>query len=377
MPMKTELIKQLTKLVSINSQYPQEKELGEYIIYTLINTGFKVRKQFIDKTRFNVLAEKGTGNTSVLFYAHLDTVSIAQGWKTNPHNLTIVGDKAYGLGAWDMKAGLLANILAVSNSNPKNTKLKLVFCVDEEYISKGGHALIKSSFMKDVACVISTEPAFQHGVQGIVTGRIGRAVYDVKISTKSQHFAMYDPKFDINIVYANFINQIKKLFKKNGDKKQFIFARSVQSTVIGLSIPEKMEFQLDSSVLPPNTADSILKILCAIAKRIEVKNNSTFKVEVVKHPRETPFLEPYVVNARNIYLAALKKSVFAISKKTALPYFRSSVADENIFGAAGFTTLGIGPVGSNAHGANEWVSLSSIKELVSILTHFISLSDEL
>lgn len=372
-----DITQQLKKLVSIPSTYPHEEKMGEYVYSLLKKAGFTVEKQFIDETRFNVLAEKGTGDRSILFYAHLDTVGVVEGWKTDPHTLKIIGDKAYGLGVWDMKAGLLANILAVQNTVTKNMKVKMVFCVDEEYISRGGHALMKNTFMYDVMCVVSTEPAFQHGVQGIVTGRIGRSVYDVTLTGPSHHFAFYDPKKDINHALSDFIQTTQKLYKKTGDKKQFVFVRTIESRTVGMSLPEKISLQLDSSVLPPHTHASILSSLQSAAQKIEKKYKSFFTISVQKHDRETPFLEPYTVAKDNSYLKALQKSVLATTKKRAVPYFRSSVADENIFGAQGIPTLGIGPVGGNAHGANEWVSLRSLGELVAILSHFISSADGL
>ncbi len=372
-----EIINHLSKLVSIPSSYPHEERMGEVIFTQLKKEGFTVTKQYIDTKRFNVLAEKGTGKKSILLYAHLDTVGVAEGWTTDPQKLTIIGDKAYGLGAWDMKAGLLANIFATEKAKLKNTKIKLVFCADEEYISKGGHMLISSSFMKDVVCVISTEPAFQYGVQGIVTGRIGRSVYDCEMSTHSQHFANYSPAFDVNIVYADFVTQLSKLYKKQGDKKQFVFVRSIESKIVGLSIPEKISFQLDSSVLPPSTHTSVLLVLKKIATSLEKKYKGKVSILVNSHVRETPFLEPYTIPSNNRYLKLLSKSIMAVTKKRSRPYFRSSVADENIFGSHGYTTLGIGPAGGSAHGANEWVSLSSIDTLTQILSHFISAADEL
>lgn len=375
--MGSNILSQLETLVCLNSTYPHEQKMGEYVAYLLQKSGFIVQKQYIDTDRFNVLAEKGMGKKSILLYAHLDTVGVVEGWNTDPLKLTIVGDKAYGLGAWDMKAGLLANISAFQKCNPKNIKLKIVFCVDEEYISSGGHALIKSPFMDDVACVISTEPAFQHGLQGIVIGRVGRAVYDGTITTKSQHFARYEPKYDVNLVYADWLQCINTLYKKTQNKKQFIFVRSVESNVVGMSIPEKIAFQLDSSVLPPNLHASILEILQFMTKKLEKKYKNVFTLRIENHKRVTPFLEPYTVDNKNSYLRLMKKSIFEVINKAPIPYFRSSVADENIFGSQGITTLGIGPVGGNAHGANEWVSLQSIQKLIDILTHFISAADEL
>lgn len=374
--MNSYISQELKKLVAIPSEYPSEQKIGEYVYMILKDSGYEVEKQYIDANRFNVIAEKGTGKTSVLLYSHLDTVEKAAGWETNPYELIVRGKKAYGLGAWDMKGGLLANMIAFCKSNPDRLKLKMAFCVDEEYISKGGHSLIKSPFMRDVSCVVSTEPAFKNGLQGIVIGRIGRAVYDVSITGKSHHFALYDPIFDMNLALADFIKAVHTLYKKSGDRKQFVFVRSIVSRTVGMSLPENMTLELDSSILPPHTIESVLRFLRRSARSVEKKYNLHFSITVKKHQRETPFLEPYQINNRSVFLTLLKKSVVTITKKQAIPYFRSSVADENIFGSMGIPTLGIGPVGANAHSANEWVDLDSLENLSSILIRFISLADK-
>ena len=376
MPMDSNIFQELKKMVAIASEAPHEQKMGEYVYSILGSSGYAVEKQYIDDHRFNVIAEKGTGTTSIVLYAHLDTVTKASGWKTDPYCLVEKKKKAYGLGAWDMKGGLLANILAFQNCNPKHIKLIVVFCVDEEYISRGGHALMKMPFMKDVSCVISTEPAFHHGLQGIVTGRIGRSVFDVIISSKSNHYAFYDPQIDMNCALADFIVGVQKLYKKRGDKKQFVFARSIVSRTIGMSLPERIEIELDSSILPPNTHTSVLSFLKKVARSIERKYRSYFSFSVQTHKRDTPFLEPYEIDNQNCYVGLLKKSVKTVTKKRAVPYFRSSVADENIFGSKGIITLGIGPQGGNAHSANEWVDIHSIQNLVSILENFISQVDK-
>jgi acetylornithine deacetylase/succinyl-diaminopimelate desuccinylase-like protein len=105
------------------------------------------------------------------------------------------------------------------------------------------------------------------------------------------------------------------------------------------------------------------------------KYNGNFSLEINPVKRQTPFLESYEVDSDNLYLKTLKKSVLKVTKKTVIPYFRSSVADENIFGAKGITTLGIGPCGGNAHAANEWVSIASVNKLSHILSHFLSYSE--
>ncbi len=375
MPMNTDIQQLLIKLVAIPSGYPHEKEISEYIYSFFLKKNCRVTKQLVEKDRYNILVEKGSSKKSILLYTHLDTVGIANGWMTDPYTLNIKGDRAYGLGAWDMKAGMVASIISFLNSSPKNIKLKMAFCIDEENISKGGFKLINSSFMEDVVNVISTEPAFANGNQGIVVGRIGRAVYTVSIRGQSKHYAFYEPSCDINYVLSEFIQSLKKMYKKNGDKKQFVFVRKIESKTTGMSLPEQIMCELDSAVLPPLTHVKLLAKLKGVAARIERKYGNKISVDINLKQRESPFLEPYVVSPRDTHLSLMKKSIREATGKKAVPYFRSSVADENIFGSHKISTLGIGPVGGNAHSCNEWVSLQSVSKICEILTTYIRLVD--
>lgn len=305
-------------------------------------------------------------------YSHLDTIAVTDNWKTNPLQLKIVADKAYGLGAWDMKAGIVANIITFLHFQPKNYKLRLCFCVDEENISQGGYKLANSVFAKDVICVMSIEPAFQYGLQGIVIGRVGRAIYDVKFCCQAKHFAFYEKKFDINLAMAEFLTQLPTLSRNNNKNKQHVFARKIKSQAIGLSLPQETVIELDSATFPATTHHQVLQKIQKLAQEIENKYEN-IAIQVSLKKRLTPYLESYQINT-NKYLSYLTDSVSEITKKRARSYFRSSVADDNIF-ANRIITLGIGPTGGNAHAPNEWVSLSSIEKLSLILNRFLAKID--
>jgi acetylornithine deacetylase/succinyl-diaminopimelate desuccinylase-like protein len=360
----------LKDLVGIRSVFPEEKSLGEFIIQLLKKNGYNTKIQKVEKNRFNVLVEKGKGRKSVLLYSHLDTVGITKGWKTDPFELKIIGDRAFGLGAWDMKGGMAVNILSFLNYQPKNFRLKLVFCVDEENIYQGVYQLVKSDFFNDVDCIISTEPAFIYGNQGIVIGRPGRAVFQIIISGKPNHYALYNHKIDINFFVADLINDLSRFYIEKNGRKQFIFARNIQSETIGMSTPHTVKLELDSSIIPPTTSNKIKQELINICRAINQKFNNYFTIEVDFKKRKTPFLESYEIDKKNNYLKILKKSILLTTGKKAKPYFRSSIADENVFGFFGKTVLGIGPEGGNAHSPNEWVSIQSLMTLYQILLNF-------
>ncbi|MDE1825287.1 MAG: hypothetical protein KGH61_01965 [Candidatus Micrarchaeota archaeon] len=65
----------LLKAVSINSVLPNEAKLARFVYSYLKASGFTADLGEIEKGRFNILAEKGEGESALLFYGHLDTVS--------------------------------------------------------------------------------------------------------------------------------------------------------------------------------------------------------------------------------------------------------------------------------------------------------------
>lgn len=373
--MKKDLINLLKELVKINSIFPNEKKLGDFIYKLFKSKNFIVKKQLVEKNRYNILVEKGKSDKSILLYSHLDTVDIALNRKTNPFLLKIKNDKAYGLGAWDMKSGIAVNILTSLNYLPKKYKLKLAFCVDEENISKGAFKLINSDFFKDVDLIISTEPSFYYGNQGIVIGRPGRTVFTIKITCQPKHYGFYEKKYDINIFTSNLIEELSKFYKKNSNKKQFVFVKKIHSKTIGLSTPYEINLEIDSSIIPPLNNIKLKKNIERTANIINKKFNNFFNIKIDFFPRETPYLNGYEINRNNKYLKILKKSIFYITKEKPIPYFRSSIADENVFGSTKKTVLGIGPIGGNAHAPNEWVSLSSMKILYNIIINFLDKID--
>lgn len=86
---------------------------------------------------------RGTGGgKSLLFSGHIDTAAVAPGWQGSPFEPVISGSKLYGLGAYDMKGGLVASILAVKCLMDLGLRLKgdvvIESVVDEEFGGANG-----------------------------------------------------------------------------------------------------------------------------------------------------------------------------------------------------------------------------------------------
>ena len=99
-------------IVSIRSLSTQEKDVIERVAAEMRSVGFdEVR---IDKMG-NCLGRIGSGKTTILMDAHVDTVDIGDPseWKANPpYPATLKDDVVYGRGSADQKGGIVGLVYA-------------------------------------------------------------------------------------------------------------------------------------------------------------------------------------------------------------------------------------------------------------------------
>lgn len=127
-----ELTKKLISLPSYVDGCSDERECSEFLYQYLKQ--FKwltVEKQYISKTRFNIIA---TDNypTKYIYMGHVDTVQNRSGWKTPALKGVERAKRIYGLGASDMKASIATFLSALSQTD-KTQGLMIFLYVDEEY----------------------------------------------------------------------------------------------------------------------------------------------------------------------------------------------------------------------------------------------------
>ncbi len=365
----------LKKLIAINSIFPGEKEIGEFLYDYLLTLGFSVKKQFISRDRFNILAEKGEAKNSYLLYAHTDTVPLYGQWQADPFTLRINGDRATGLGAADMKGAIAAVLKAVENFQPVNYKLKLCFGVDEENFSEGAYKLAESGWLDDVKGILVPEsslPASKSANAGrtITLGRKGRVVYMVKIFGKSAHGVEKEKGINAVDEAAKLVIAMDRFEKIShpqlGDN--IFFTRRLEGKTLSLSVPDYAETDLDFHFVYPDTSETLKEKLKSFINELYEKNylNTGEKpFEIDLSPRPTPFLEPFVFSPDLLFVKIAAKAVENIFGEADYNYGQS-VADENVFGKMGIPTLTIGPLADNHHGAEEWVSVSSLEKLAAV-----------
>ncbi|MBI2442920.1 MAG: M20/M25/M40 family metallo-hydrolase [Candidatus Levybacteria bacterium] len=347
------------KLVGIRSDYPNESPAGIFLVDVLKDLGFKVEFQYPKDTkkRFNILATRGSGKRSILFYGHQDTVPLIDErlWTYKPLSGKIVGDKLYGLGAYDMKGGIAAFLQAVRHTSGY---IKVLLPFDEENISEGAWLAVqkRKDFFSDVELVISPEPNFGLGINNIPTSRPGRSVYEVNLHADAAHVAEYAHGKDAVLELAVFITAFHKKFHDTShpfftSQYSLTMIRRVFSESVGITAPSTATIQIEVYV---DKNDNEEKFIAAVKKIANVSINLI--------SRKTPYLKAY-----RFYDFPHKNLIKQIIRKHTGKSFTndtySAVGDDNVIASLGIPVLTWGPDGGNAHVENEYVNLSSLRTL--------------
>ena len=358
----------LHKLVNIPSAFPNEKTLGDYLLHELTKRHFEVKSQQVARGRSNILAQKGSG-PSLLLFGHLDTVPLTAGWTTDPFRITKEGDRLYALGAWDMKGGIASILSAVRDFEPNRFTLKLAFVVDEENISLGMHTLIRSGWLSDVVAAVAPEPGFVHGHNGITIGRTGRSLYRVVLKTKGGHVYLSRKRhnaIDQAYLFLEAVKRLKKI-RHNYLGEFVVFPRYIHGGANAMSVPDEVEIELETQLGPPQTTESVLSLLQSVASK--EKFGAVITIEPVKRP--TPFCQPFIISKHSPFVRRIRKILGEVIKEKPVMYYRRSVADENRIASLGIPVVTIGPSGGNAHEPNEWVSEKSLSVIEQLLSQLL------
>lgn len=425
----TDLVKKLIKidsrnpfeLVKKNGKYFQggkESRINKFLEVKLKEAGFKVSKQFVHEDidgikHYNLIAEKGEGENSILFYGHSDTVS-SEPWlslKTalTPREGTVFfqGKKRkvlFGLGSNDMKTGLAVICLAFRDIKPNGYKVKVAFGVDEEFYSSGANVLAQSSFMDDVRAIVVPEigdgPNMFYGHETIGIGRLGRCEFEIDVFGTGGHGAISnDPGF-INaaleaskfvVEFEKFRKSYKDIFIFNTEKvpdteasnriEGSLFISKIDCGNESLSIPFSGRIVIDCTFTPGMTIIKLKKklknFIYSLYKNgvlnpvlVEGKEKR-FVLRLKKRP--TPYSEAYLTNSDHPFTIFVRKCIGRVGrfKNFNMGY---SVADENVFKRymPHVPVLVLGPVGWNSHRADEWTEIESVEKLLDLYKEIAS-----
>jgi glutamate carboxypeptidase len=294
----------------------------------------------------------------ILVLTHIDTV-----WpvgKIRQMPFYVAGDKVFGPGALDMKAGLVLAFYSLKTMNDLNlrpSKNIAVFINTAEEIGCEESFQIIRTLARKSSCVLCLEPALPGGA--LKTQRKGRLVIRLEAQGKSAHGGT--PEKGVNAI-EELVSQLRKISRMKGKDI------SVNVGLIGGGekanvVPDRAWVVLDIRFWNTLQKERIIrnfKNLSAVLRGAKLK----FSVESLTPPMEkTKPSSNLLLEAKNI---AMGLSMTLEAGRT------GGGSDASIASGLGIATLdGLGPDGDGIHSENEHVLLSSLVRRAALLTEML------
>ncbi|MEV4104412.1 M20 family metallopeptidase [Nonomuraea sp. NPDC049649] len=193
-----EAVELARQLIRIDSVGGNEAAVAEPLARRLSDAGFAVRRHEHAPGRTGLIARWGTGEP-VTLTGHLDTVPLGgRAWRFAPHSAEIDGDRLYGRGSSDMKAGVAALTVAaerhVRRTGPK-AALEVVFTVGEETGCEGAAEMVAAELVSRSRALLVAEPTANRAL----LGHKGALWLEITTRGRTAHGSM--PHLGDNAVY--------------------------------------------------------------------------------------------------------------------------------------------------------------------------------
>jgi len=363
----------LADLVAIDSVNPRlvpggagEAEIARFVAGWLEQRGLEVELSDAEPGRPNVIARaRGRGNgRTLLLNAHVDVVGVDG--MTDPFRPRVDGDRLYGRGAYDMKAGLAAIMVAAARAAGEDLAGDVIVAAvcDEEFASAGAYA-VAGSVTADAAIV--TEPTGDE--ISIAIAHKGFTWHRIVVHGRAAHGSKPQEGVDAIAHMGHVLVAVDRLAARLGDSPghPLLGPGSVHASIIEggrelSTYPDSCRLQLERRTVPGESVEMVEAELSAILDDITeagVPLQAELHTTLVREPFQVDRDEPIVQAA----LEALGPETPVIG----VPFW----ADSAVFSAAGIPTVIFGPGGAGAHAAVEWVDLTQLDRCVAALMDVI------
>jgi acetylornithine deacetylase len=361
----------VARLVAIDSVNPSlvpggagEAEIAAFVSAWSRDAGLDAEVLAATPGRPSVLvrARGSGGGRTLLLCGHLDTVNVEG--MTDPHIPRIEGGRLYGRGAYDMKAGLAAALVAVRDAARLRLAGDVVVAAvaDEEHASLGVQDVLRA-VRADAAIV--TEPTELE----VVVAHKGFVWSEIHVAGRAAHGSRPHLGTDAIVRTGPILTALGALDAALGDRTHPLLGRaSVHASVIegGVelsSYPAHCVVGLERRTLPGETAAGVERELAALLDRCRAADPG-----LDAEQRTLLVREPFEVDP-DAELVGLVRAAAAEVLPHEPPIGGASYwADAAFIAAAGIPTVMFGPGGAGAHAVEEWVSLADTEAVARTLT---------
>jgi acetylornithine deacetylase/succinyl-diaminopimelate desuccinylase family protein len=357
-------------LIAIPSESGQERAVMEWVARWCDERGLACEVVARDPDRPNLVITVGdpASGPVLAMNGHLDTVPVSDptAWRSGPFDPTLSEDgrKLYGRGASDMKSstGIMIYLMGLFRDAQMTGALQAHIVSDEETSATFGtihlmDEIAAGRLPRPDYCLIGEKSDLK--VRNAERGLVG---FEVTVYGRASHTAA---------ARATGINAIAKASKAvlalehDIDKfhpaigKPVISINTITAGVAHNVVPGECTFTIDRRLIPGETVESaeaeIRERLDAIAA-----DDPDFRYQIVTNPNGDAI--PANITAEDSPLVqAVQQGVRDITGQEP-NYFVAwaGATDGRFYRLAGIDTVGFGPGGENAHGANEAVYVDDL-----------------
>ena len=301
-------------------------------------------------------ADKGP---TVVLHGHLDVVPAG----ADQFEPRLDGDRLYGRGAYDMKGGVAACMLAIAEARKQRLPGDVIFTgvIDEEYASLGTMDLAKR-FHADGAIVAEfTE------LQLILAHR-GFVWLEVETIGKAAHGSRPDLGVDAIVKMGKVLAELEKLDQKlrSNPTHPLLGSGSLHASLIQggqelSSYPERCLLSAERRTLPGETPESVEAEFLQIVQDLQTSDPS-FNALVRRGIDRSPLETREDADIVQVLQGASVKVLNHPLQVAGVQFW----TDAAVLSAAGIPSVLFGPSGSGAHAVEEWVDLASVKTCAEI-----------
>jgi acetylornithine deacetylase len=288
-----------------------------------------------------VVRSRNRGRRTLLLCAHLDTVGVEG--MTEPHSPRVEGDRLYGRGAYDMKAGLAAALVACREADG----IVVAAVADEEHASLGVQEVLRS-VRADAAVV--TEPTEME----VVVAHKGFVWAEIEVAGRAAHGSRPHLGEDAIVKAGPLLTGIGAWDRALGDRTHPLLGRgSVHASLVEggaemSSYPARCKVTLERRTLPGESGEQVEREVAALVERSGVADTE-HRILLVR--------EPFEVDEGAEIVGVVRDAAEGVLGERPPIGGASYWADAAFIAAAGIPTVMFGPSGEGAHAVEEWVSI--------------------
>ncbi|HEV3000824.1 MAG TPA: ArgE/DapE family deacylase [Solirubrobacteraceae bacterium] len=359
--MHGDLTSLLCDLVAIDSVNPAlvaggagEARIAAYVARWARDAGLEaeVLEETPGRPSVLVRARGSGGGRTLLLCGHVDTVNVEG--MVDPHAPRIDGDRLYGRGAYDMKAGVAAALIAARDAARAGLAGDVVVAAvaDEEHESLGVREALRA-VRADAAVV--TEPTELE----LVVAHKGFVWSEVRVRGRSAHGSRPHLGVDAIVKTGPVLTAIGELDEALGAHEHPLLGRgSVHASTIegGVelsSYPAHCRLAVERRTLPGETGADVERELAALLDRCRAADP-----DLDVESRTLLVRDPYELDRDAEVVGVVSDAAAEVLGEPPRVAGASYWADAAFIGAAGIPTVIFGPGGEGAHAVEEWVSLS-------------------